>query len=71
MAVASLTAPVSYMIIVHAVRCATAECLLIISSTHCPNAGRPAGGYDAHDQTRLVGPVQALAAARHVACLAA
>ncbi len=75
MAVASLTAPVSYMIIVHAVRCATAECLLISSSTHCPNAGdttgRPAGGYDAHDQTRLVGPVQALAAARHVGCLAA
>ncbi len=75
MAVISSTTPVSYMIIVHAVRCAAAACLLISGSTHRPNAcyitGGQAGDDDAHDQTFLVGPVQAMAAARHVDCPAA
>ena len=74
MAVALSLAPVSYMIIVRAVRCAATECLLISCGAHCPNTyditGRQAGGDDAHDQTFLVGPVQAMAAARHVGCLA-
>ncbi len=75
MVVVSSAALVSYMIIVRVVRCATAECLVISCSTHRPNArditGRQADGDDAHDQTLLVGPVQAMAAARHVGCLAA
>ena len=72
MAVVSSTAPVSYMIIVIAVRSAAAECLLINCGAHCPNipgiTGRQAGGDDAHDQTFLVGLAQAMAAARHVGC---
>ena len=73
--VASSAALVSDMIIMPAGRSAAAESLLISGSTHRSNArditGRQAGGDDAHDQAFLVGPVQAMAAARHVGCLAA
>ncbi len=49
------------MIVVRAVRCATAECLVISCSTHRPSAlditGRQAGADDARDQIFLVGLV--------------
>ncbi len=71
MTAASSTALVTYTIVVRAVTSAAAECLLISCGTHCPNVpgicGRQAGD-DARVESCLGGPVQAMAAARHVGC---